>query len=140
MSTLRPVALDTASPVSVEEMYIFHRLCPMCNPKARILDEAPESSFVKALKGGERWEVCQPVVEAAIPDAIRRFGRFDFEVEEDLAGEEKRAMVGGKNRTASGEWKKMSESRPVYVEDTGSKEKTERQKKRDRRQSILMRS
>ena len=93
-------------------MYIFDRPCPGCSHrKARVLDELPESSFVKTLKRQPRWSVSLPVVETTVPESIRRFGKFDFEVEQ---GREE------KDRAASKSFNKLKGTLPVYIEEVDS--------------------
>ncbi|KAL8788298.1 MAG: hypothetical protein Q9195_007354 [Heterodermia aff. obscurata] len=112
VSALRPVSPSSSSPVAVEEMYIFDRPCPGCSHrKARVLDELPESSFVKTLKRQPRWRVSLPIVETTIPESIRRFGKFDFEVEQ--GGEEK-------DRGASTTFPRPKGTLPVYIEEVDS--------------------
>ena len=76
-----------------------------------MLDELPESSFVKTLKRQPRWRVSLPVVETTVPESIRRFGKFDFEVERD--GEEK-------DRAASTTFHQLKGTLPVYIEEVDS--------------------
>lgn len=93
-------------------MYIFDRPCPGCSHrKARVLDELPESSFVKTLKRQPRWRVSLPVVETTVPESIRRFGRFGFEVEQ---GREE------KDGAASTTFHKLKGTLPVYIEEVDS--------------------
>lgn len=87
VSALRPVSPTSATPVAVEEVYIFEKSCPKCDPKAKVLEESPDSSFIRTLKRQPRWHVCFPVVENTVPDAIRRLGIFDFEIDEHQDGE-----------------------------------------------------
>ena len=109
VSALRPISPSSTSPVAVEEMYIFDRPCPGCSDrKARVLDELPESSFVKTLRRQPRWRVSLPVVETTLPESIRRFGKFDFEVEQ---GRE------GRDTAASKTFHKLKGTMPVYIEE-----------------------
>ena len=112
VSALRPVSPSSSSPVAVEEIYIFDRPCPGCSDrKARVLDESPESSFVKTLKCQPRWRVSLPDVETTVPKSIRRFGRFEFEVEQNRKG---------KDRAAATTFHNLKGTLPIYIEEVDS--------------------
>lgn len=133
MSELEPFAPTSSTPIKIVETYIFDKPCPGCNhQKARIVNENPKRSFfafpstplkmpddafLASLEKLEKWVVSWPVVESTIPDAIRRFGKFDFEDDQDGAQAENENVVDGRDRATSLRSYKMTELMPFYVED-----------------------
>lgn len=73
-----------------------------------MLNESSDSSFVRTLMRQQRWTVCFPRVETAVPDSIRRFGKFHFEVEEGK----------DQNQETPATSFLLTERRPVYIEES----------------------
>ena len=109
VSALRFESPSSPTPIAVDEMYKFDRSCPECDKKAKMLDESANSSVVETLKCQPRWNVYFPDVETTVPDAIRRYGKFYFEIDQDRKSE---------NHTATPH--KAADRRPVYVLDIES--------------------
>ena len=131
-SSLKYFSPSTATPVEVTEMYAFDKPCPKCNRKASIPLEnveesfpafssmplkSPNESMLAFLERSEKWVVSWPEVQPMVPNAIRRFGKFDFEDEGGEAQSKHESEVEGSNRAASLRSYKSTELRPIYVED-----------------------
>ena len=131
-SSLKFFSPTSATPVEVTQMYTFDKPCLECNPKASIPLENPRNSilafsgkplenseepFLASLEKSEKWVVSWPMVAPTVPDAIRRFGKFDFEDDQDQAQGEHERTMDGSDRANSLRSYKMTELIPLYVED-----------------------
>ena len=105
------------TPVKVSETYFFDKPCLNCNPKASIPHENPKESFVASLEKSEKWTVSWPLVEPLVPDAIRRFGKFDFEDEQYQVQSKDERKVDGSDRAVSLRSYATTELQLLYVED-----------------------
>ena len=131
-SSLKFFSPSTPTSVQVPEMYIFDKPCPECNPIASVPLENiresilafsnmplqhPEGSFLASLEKSEKWAVSWPVVQPMVPDPIRRFGKFNFEDDQDQAQGKHERKADGSDRPPCLRSYKTTALMPIYVED-----------------------
>ena len=131
-SELEPYALSSAIPIKIVETYIFDKPCPGCNPTiSRILNENPmtilasptmpfnnpKESFLASLLMSDLWAVSWPLVQSLVPASIRRFGKFDFEDDQDQVQGKHEKKADGSNRATCLRAYKATELMPIYLED-----------------------